>query len=193
METYLIGLLLTGARREELAGLRWDDVDFRWRALHLADKVEKEAGRVIPLTPYLHSRLLELKRLNETPPSVRQLRKLESDGKTWKPSQWVFSSSSAAEGRLAAPNRALHRVCEAAGIAPVTPHGLRRSFSSLSEWVEVPTGVVAQVMGHRPSATAERHYKIRPIDLLRMWHDKIEGWVLEQAGVEFVPDQENPV
>lgn len=22
----------------------------------------------------------------------------------------------------------------------------------------------------------------RPLDLLRMWHDKIEGWMLEQAG-----------
>ena len=29
---YLQGLLLTGARREELAGLRWVDVDFQWGA-----------------------------------------------------------------------------------------------------------------------------------------------------------------
>jgi hypothetical protein len=41
-----------------------------------------------------------------------------------------------------------------------------------------------QIQGHEPSATAEKHYKKRPIDLLRMWHVKIEKWILEQAGIE---------
>ncbi|KVC94872.1 preprotein translocase [Burkholderia ubonensis] len=192
MEAYLIGLLLTGARREELAELRWDDVDFRWRSLHLKDKVETEAGRVIPLTPYLASVLLELKRINDTPPNVRRMRELEAAGKPWAPSAWVFASPTAADGRLAAPNRALHRVCQAAGIPPVTLHGLRRSFSSLAEWTETPTGVVAQIMGHKPSATAERHYKVRPLDLLRVWHDKLEGWILAEADIEFTPEQLKP-
>ena len=59
---------------------------------------------------------------------------------------------------------------------------MRRSFSSLAEWTETPTGIVAQIMGHKPNATAERHYKVRPLDLLRKWHDKIEAWLLDQAG-----------
>ena len=44
-------------------------------------------------------------------------------------------------------------------------------------------------MGHKPSATAEKHYKVRPLDLLRMWHTKIEAWILEQAGIAFIPQQ----
>ena len=32
--------------------------------------------------------------------------------------------------------------------------------------------------------TAEKHYKVRPLDLLRMWHTKIESWFLEQAGIK---------
>ena len=48
---YLRALLLTGARKEELAALEWDKVDFRWRKLTIADKVEQT--RTIPLTPYL--------------------------------------------------------------------------------------------------------------------------------------------
>jgi integrase len=67
----------------------------------------------------------------------------------------------------------------------VSLHGLRRSFKSLAEWVECPAGIVAQIMGHKPSATAEKHYTVRPVDLLRLWHDKIEAWMLEQAGVTF--------
>ncbi len=50
--------------------------------------------------------------------------------------------------------------------------------------LEVPTGISAQIMGHKPSATAEKHYRRRPLDLLRSWHSKIEGWILEQAGIE---------
>ena len=57
-------------------------------------------------------------------------------------------------------------------------------FGTLAEWVECPVGVVAQIQGHKPSATAEKHYRRRPLDLLRMWHVKIEGWILEQAGIE---------
>ena len=37
---YLRALLLTGARREEMAALKWADVDFQWRKLTIADKVE---------------------------------------------------------------------------------------------------------------------------------------------------------
>ena len=72
-----------------------------------------------------------------------------------------------------------------AGIDALTVHGLRRSFKSLTEWLEIPAGVVAQIMGHKPSATAEKHYTVRPLDLLRVHHERIEAWVLEQAGVVF--------
>jgi hypothetical protein len=47
--------------------------------------------------------------------------------------------------------------------------------------------VVAQIQGHKPSATAEKHYKRRPLDLLRLHHERIEIWILEQAGVKFDP------
>ena len=74
-----------------------------------------------------------------------------------------------------------------AGLEGMTLHGLRRSFKSLTEWLEVPVGIVAQLMGHKPSATAEKHYTVRPLDLLRLHHEKIEAWMLEQGGVAFQP------
>jgi len=46
-------------------------------------------------------------------------------------------------------------------------------------------GIVAQLMGHKPSATAEKHNTVRPLDLLRVHHERIEAWVLERAGVMF--------
>ncbi len=164
---YLQGLLLTGARREELATLKWVDVDFKWNSLTIRDKVEGE--RIIPLTPYLSVLLASLPRRKD---------------KKGKPLPWVFSSPTAASGRLQEPRIAHTSALVSAGLPHVTLHGLRRSFGTLAEWVEAPAGVVAQIMGHKPSAIAEKHYRRRPIDLLRMWHVRVEAWMLEQAGIE---------
>jgi integrase len=108
-----------------------------------------------------------------------------------KRNQWVFSSPNGTTGKLVDPRKSYNPALVAAGIEGLTLHGLRRSFATLSEWVEVPTGVVAQIMGHKPSATAEKHYKKRPLDLLRLWHERIETWVLEQAGVDLPKKNDN--
>mgnify|MGYP000117163151 CR=1 FL=1 len=159
---YLQALILTGTRREEMAQLKWSDVDFQWSALWVKDKVHSE-GRKIPLTPYLSTLIAFLPKRNE----------------------WVFSSPSSESGRIMEPARAHKRALSKAGIEVVTLHGLRRTFGSLAEWVEMPRGVVAQIMGHAPNATAEKHYINRPLDLLAIWHNKYEAWILDQAGIEF--------
>lgn len=162
---YLQSLLITGARRRELAELKWTDVDFKWLSMTIRDKVEGE--RVIPLTPYVASIISKLPRRNE----------------------WVFSSLTSTKGHIEEPRQGHKRALVAAGLPDLTIHGLRRSFGSLAEWTEVPTGVVAQIMGQKPSAIAEKHYRRRPLDLLRMWHIKIESWILEQANIKFEPVQ----
>ncbi|CAH1903698.1 Prophage integrase IntF [Candidatus Nitrotoga sp. HW29] len=165
---YLQGLLLTGARRNELATLRWHDVDFQWKSLTIRDKVEGE--RTIPLTPYLEHLIAALPRRNE----------------------FVFSSQTAASGRVEEPRIQHVKALKAAALPALSLHGLRRSFGTLSEWVEVPAGIVAQIMGHKPSAIAEKHYIQRELDLLHLWHVKIETWILEQAGVKFDATQAKP-
>lgn len=180
---YLQGLLLTGPRREELAELRWENVDLTWNKIKLRDKIE--GTRTIPLTPYFRSLLVELKRINDTPPNARQRQALEAAGTPWQPSPWVFSSSTSKSGHIEEPRYAHGMAIEEAGLPHVTLQGLRRSFGTLAEWIEVPTGVVAQIQGHKPSALAEKHYRRREIDLLRQWHTRIEAWMLEQAGIDF--------
>jgi integrase len=97
----------------------------------------------------------------------------------------VFFSEEAESGHIEEPTKAHRGALQAGGLPHVTLHGLRRSFGTLSEWVEIPAGVVAQIQGHKPSALREKHYIRRPLDLLRMWHDKLEVWMLEQAGIQF--------
>ena len=152
-------MLLTGARPGEVLALRWNDVNSQWKGLSIRDKVE--GLREIPLTPYLEHLFAALPRRN----------------------QWVFSSATSATGCLTEPNTPHARACVAAGLKGLTLHGLRRSFKSLTEWLEIPAGVVAQIQGHKPSATAEKHYTIRPLELLALHHNRIEAWILKEAGV----------
>ncbi len=157
---YLQTLLLVGARPGELLGLRWDDINTQWRGLTIRDKVEGE--RVIPLTPFVWHLLAGLPRRGV----------------------YVFASEDG-DSPMSKPHKAHASACAVAGIEGLTLHGLRRSFGTLSEWLELPAGVVAQIQGHKPSATAEKHYRVRPLDLLRLHHERLEGWILEQAGVQF--------
>lgn len=156
---YLKALVLTGARKEEVAGLTWAHVDFQWRKLTIADKVEQT--RVIPLTPYLAQQLATLPRINE----------------------FVFASTGKA-GRIADTRASHAKALQSAGIDSLTIHGLRRSFSLLGEAAGAPAGAIAQVMGHKPSATAEG-YRPRSVDALRPYLAQIEAHILEQAGIVF--------
>lgn len=186
---YLQALLLTGARREELAALRWADVDFRWCSLRIRDKVEGE--RTIPLTPYVASLLHDLQRRNQTPPRAYRIvrgKRIANDLEAWKPSEWVFAGRGRS-GRITRPNHAHAAALSTAGLPNLTLHDLRRSFGSLAEWADMPVGVVAQIMGHKPSATAEKHYRVRPLDLLRKWHTELEAWILSEAGIEQPADE----
>ncbi len=164
--TYLKALLITGSRREEMAGLRWADVDFRWNRLTLADKVD--ATRVIPLTPYLANELATLPRVTL------------KDG---TPNPYVFASN-AKGGRITEPRASHAKVMLDAGITTLTIHGLRRSFSLLGEAAGAPAGAIAQVMGHKPSATAEG-YRPRSVDALRPYLAQIEAHILQQAEIVF--------
>ena len=157
---YLQTLLLTGRRREQVAALKWSDIDFQWNKITMKDKTERNAS--IPLTPYVSHLLQFLPRRNE----------------------FVFSSPTAKSGYLADPSDAHRKACADAGVE-LTLHGLRRSFASLTEWIEMPSGIAAQIQGHAPQGVREQNYIRRPLDLLRMWHANIEAWILAEAGVEF--------
>ena len=156
---YLRVLLLTGARREELAALTWENVDFQWRKLTIADKVE--VTRTIPLSPYVAHMLATLPRVGS----------------------YVFASTGKA-GRITDTRASHAKALQSAAIDGLTIHGLRRSFSLLGEAAGAPAGAIAQVMGHKPSATAEG-YRPRSVDALRPFLEQIERHILEQAGIVF--------
>lgn len=163
---YLQFMILNGPRPNEPLSLKWTDLNFKRRLIVIRDKVEGE--RLIPMTPYTEHLLSSLPRRNE----------------------WVFSSPRSATGQLVEPGDAHDAACVVAELPRITLQGLRRSFATLSEWVEIPAGVAAQIQGHKPQGVREQNYVRRPVDMLRVHHEKLEAWLLQQAGVRFTPSEQ---
>lgn len=171
MASYLVGLLITGARRNELSGLKWSDVDFRWRKVTLHDKSDDSVDRVrtIPLLPYFEH-------------IARALPKIDGN-------DFVFASSRAKGKPIQDARSAMAEVLRHAGIKHLTFHGLRRSFTLLGEAAGCPSGAISQVMGHQPGSMSER-YKTRTIDQLRPFLAKAERFIIETGAVVFDFDAE---
>lgn len=155
----LICMLMNGSRPGEMLQLKWTDIDFEWNTIKIVDKVD-QWERIIPLTPYTKQTIQALPRVNE----------------------FVFGSKVRQEGYIDITKKYRTLLVES-GLPSLPPKAMRKSFRTLSEWVDVPRGVVNQVMGHRPSAIDEKHYVDRPIDLLRMWHGRVEQFILKEAGI----------
>lgn len=158
-KAYLKMLLLTGARREEMLSLRWNDVDFKWSKFTIQASKNGDK-RVIPLTATSTKLLYELPRENE----------------------WVFSSRQSRSGRFREPAKFIKNIYERTDLY-ISSHDLRRSFSTLSEWAEIPDGAVKQLLGHRPNGVTETHYKRRPLDLLHSLLQKYENFIMSEIGL----------
>lgn len=162
-KVYLKILLLTGARREELLSLKWQDVNLQWRLCTFHDTKNGD-DRTIPLTDYAARLLQSLPCLNE----------------------WVFASETSTSGGFREPAKFISHIASATGLH-ISSHDLRRSFATLSEWAELPDGAIKQIIGHKPNGVTEAHYKRRPLDLLRSMLQRYEDFILSEV------QPENPV
>ncbi len=126
---YLLGYLYTGARKEELLNLTWEDVDFGRRTIRLPNlktaRTAQEKYRHVPLHPVLRKLLGRRRRLDSPFPKLK-----------WKNSLRV----------------SLIRAAERAGIKGLTRlHDLRHTFASRLAQKGVSLFVIQKLLGHRDS------------------------------------------
>lgn len=147
-QDYLAGFVGTGARDSELYRIRPADVDHPQKMLHIRGKKTARSDRWIPVDPSL---LDVLKRRAAVAPGKAIFKK------------W---------GNV---RRDLHAACARAGIAPVSPNDLRRTFASWLCDFGIPESVTAQLMGHASSNMVRRVYhragpeaKRHAIDAIRL-------------------------
>jgi integrase len=127
-------LALTGARRGEIAGLRWSEVDLHHGMLRL-DK-SKTGAKVVPLSPPALLIISELPRQAGSEfvfPAATGAGHFQGTGKIW----------------------ALARV--RAGLADVRLHDLRHTFASFGAAGGLGLPVIGALLGHRQTATTARY------------------------------------
>ena len=140
-------LVLTGCRRNEILGLRWEDVGFEAGELRLRDT--KTGARMVPLTPAAAEVLEDLPRVAGNP--------------------WVFPGKKRGTHQRNI-NDSWDRIRKRAGLDGVRLHDLRHSFASRALAMGESLSMIAKLLGHTQVQTKTcsqslSHYVIEKQDL----------------------------
>ena len=144
-------LIFTGARKNEIQGMRWSEIDFQSGYLKLADS--KTGQKLIPLNAGALEILANLTR---------------QEG-----SEYVFPSFGGSTHYVGTP-RVWTKIRAAAGLDDVRLHDLRHSFASIAVSGGASLPIIGALLGHSDSATTQRYAHLHD-DPLKAASDAVGG------------------
>jgi integrase len=142
---FLLIAMFTGMRRNEIAALRWEQIDLTERALHIP-KTKNGDPLDLPLSDYL----------------VTLLRERQDQAGA---SPWVFPGTGC-KGHIVETKKFTARVTERSGVA-FTLHDLRRTFITIAESLDVPHYALKRLLNHRLSGDVTAGYIVSSAERLR--------------------------
>lgn len=161
-------LLIYGMRRGEVLGLRWRDIDFTNRAIHVRQQLQRIGGtlqqgpvktaagrRDLPLLPVVGHELLRLaaSRYGCTPTVDDAAARAAGDASL------VFLSST---GTPVDPKnfvRTFHEIRAGAGLPRITVHHTRHTAATLLKNLGVPARDAQIILGHAHVTTTQQIYQ----------------------------------
>ncbi|HEY8380772.1 MAG TPA: tyrosine-type recombinase/integrase [Microvirga sp.] len=152
---FLLMALLTGMRRREIAGLRWENIDLVGRTLTVPKTKNGDSLR-LPLSPQLVRLLEERRGLVGSSP-------------------WVFPTGSR-HGHLQEVKSFVARVGARCGHR-FTVHDLRRTFITIAEAIGTPTYTLKRLLNHRTAGDVTAGYIVMDVERLRRAMDEIHGHI----------------
>lgn len=160
--THIIRLLiLTGARRGEIEGLKWKEVDEINRYLSLSDS---KTGQ-------------KLVRLND--PALLVIRKWRAI--IGRSGTYVFASQNGKTPYSGTP-KVWKQVCQITGLSDLRMHDLRHTFASTAVEQGVPLHTIGNLLGHHDVATTQRYAHLSD-DPIRDANELIGGKLGEALGL----------
>lgn len=140
-------LMLTGARRREIAGLMWSEVDLEGQRLILPPERTKAGGAS-------GSRRIAL-----NAPAVTILSDLARERRAREP--YVFPASKGKSGATTAEAKVWReKVLPRAGLTGVRIHDLRHSFASFALADGASLAMIGKALGHATARATERYAKL---------------------------------
>lgn len=139
-------LLLSGARKTEVTGLRWAEVDFHRRVATLPPDRTKAGGTN------------GARHIHLSPPAMAILerRRAERDTLADEERSPFVLPAERGEGHVIDVRR-VHRVCAAARLEGLRVHDLRHSFASLALANGASLFLIGKALGHANARTTERY------------------------------------
>lgn len=141
--------LATGARMGEQIAIRWGDIDWMSRMVHIRQSAPN--GKAIASTKSGRHRAVPL-----TPELVSALRAIEHQG------EFVFVNEDGTRLRPGQFHELLWGAQRRAGLRRIPWHGLRHSFASILVSGGTPLRVVQRWLGHSSITTSERYGHLAP-------------------------------
>jgi len=139
-------LLLTGARRVEIAGLRWSEVDFERQRLILPPARTKAGGKSGE------------RRITLNTSAVAILKDLE---KTRGRDKFVFPATKGESGHTTTEGKVWReKVLPRAKLSGVRIHDLRHSFASFALADGASLALIGKALGHASSRATERYAQL---------------------------------
>jgi integrase len=156
---FIRALLLTGQRRTEVAGMRWNDLDLDAATWMLkSGDTKAERAHLVPLSAPMLKLLEPLPRLGEFV--------FTTDGETHITD--YAKRKARLDTFLAGSGDALE---------PWTLHDLRRTVSSHMARLGIPTDIRGRVLNHALQGVTERHYT--PYDFAPEKRSALDRWAAE--------------
>lgn len=152
MKDYFYLLLLTGARKNNVLSMRWQDVNFAQNSWRIP---ETKNGEIVNI-PLLEEavRILQKRLIN-------------------KKSEWVFGGIGKT-GHLVEPKSAWKRILRRSGIADLRIHDLRRTMGSYQAITGASLQIIGKTLGHKTSHATEIYSRLT-LDPVRAAMEKAVG------------------
>lgn len=139
-------LLLTGARRTEILGLQWSEVDLINGLLVLPPARTKAGGKN------------GIRRIDLSPPALEVLSRRQAGAADL--CAYVFPALRGGAGHLIGLRPAFLRVCAQAGLDGLRVHDLRHSYASFAIADGASLHLVGKLLGHATARSTERYAHI---------------------------------
>ncbi len=155
--------LVTGLRKGELLGLRWQDVDFEAGVLHVRQAIGSRHGEVVVKQPKTAKSRRDVDLPTELIPvllahKARQNERRLALGARWQDHDLVFPSNIGTPTNPDNTDQDFNRLVQLAEVKRIRIHDTRHSYATLAILSGIPVHVVSQSMGHADVSTTLRTY-----------------------------------